>query len=309
MSGGPGRRPARGQEIEIFHESYSRFGDIVYAKIGNDFFGYFLSSTGLLSGQVSTCFASGEKTERVMERKTASPISLPQTLSIRQIPLTGGPAKTLKVIHNVDIENSHRNLVTDGSFLYWQDDVSIHKMPITGGADTVLDSTSPNTPTAGLSLHGSGVTPLHSENVYYAVGNKIYQASILGPITPPIYRVAATASSRVTTLQVADTGLYWGEQSGAVQLKFGANVSTLFPVDNSVPTSISVDDGGAVATLCGSQSCELQLGNGPQLIGADAIGVTLSTPNIFWGDAAGVHELTFDIIQRKIPHALPVKKP
>ena len=58
----------------------------------------------------------------------------------------------LATITNVDIANSHRNLITDGVDLFWQDDTHIRKMPIGGGVITVLDTTSPNTPTAGLAL-------------------------------------------------------------------------------------------------------------------------------------------------------------
>jgi hypothetical protein len=71
--------------------------------------------------------------------------------------LTGGPATVLTTITNVDIDNSHRNLLTDGVNLYWQDDVTIRKMPIGGGPVTVLDSVNPNTPAAGLALQGDRI--------------------------------------------------------------------------------------------------------------------------------------------------------
>ena len=305
-----GQTSSPGQEIQIYGDSFSQFGDIVYAKIGNDFFGYF--------------FAAGGRFAHACDVKNGAPAaargaavngSLFTTYSIRRIPLAGGPAVTLKVLSNLDIEKSHRNLVTDGYFLYWQDNVSIHKMPIGGGADIVLDRTSPTTPAAGLSLHGSGVSPLHSANVYYAVGNNIYYASVLGSITPPFDRVAMRGSSRVTALQDTDDGLYWGEQSGTVYVHLRTGqVVALSGAPSPAPTSLAaINAGAAYATQCDPQTCQLRFdGNSNvyfQPIDVNAIGVSVTPSDVIWGDAGGIHELSREDFGSQAAHRMMAKKP
>jgi hypothetical protein len=252
-----------GQETVLYWEAGARFGDIVFAQVGGAFFGYFFASN-----------ASG--------------------LSIKRVSLTGGPATVLATITNVDIANSHRNLLTDGVSLFWQDDVAIRKMPIGGGAVTALDPVSPNTPTAGLALQG--------ERIIYASVNNIRFVPTTGAVTSPLVRTIHTASTRVTALHAVSNGVYWGEQNGAVRLKAGSTVTTL-RASGPVPTSISNNQstsGGAQAwTRCGNQSCELQfvfsIIQVNQAIGADAFGVTVkpATRTVFWGDAAGVHRRAF----------------
>ncbi len=255
-----------GQEFVLWSEPDARFGDIVFAQVDGIWWGYFF--------KLATTTGS---------------------ISIRRVPLTGGPAIDIgPQIENVDVANSHRNLVTDGVNLYWQDDVSVRKMPIRGGAVTVLDATSPNTPTAGLALQNG--------NVIYASVAHIIHVPTSGAITSPLVRTIATASSRVTALHAVSNGVYWGEQSGAIRLKVGSTTTTLPSTMGLVPTSISTNGftaGAAQAwTQCSSQSCQLDfdfpVSNFSMQIGADALGVTVtSSGNVFWGDAAGVHRQVF----------------
>src|SRR5437879_3662532 len=71
-----------GHESVIYCEPGARFGDIVFAKVGGSFFGYFFATTG-----------NGA------------------TITIKRIPLSGGAATVLATITYVDIANSHRNLI------------------------------------------------------------------------------------------------------------------------------------------------------------------------------------------------------
>ena len=80
-----------GQEILLYSEPGCRFGDIVFAQVDGIWWGYFFS-TG----------AGG-------------------TATIKRVPLTGGAATVLTTVTDVDVANSHRNLITDGENLYWQD--------------------------------------------------------------------------------------------------------------------------------------------------------------------------------------------
>jgi hypothetical protein len=250
-----------GQESVLYWEPGARFGDIVFAQVDGSFFGYFFAQNA-------------------------------GAITIKRVSLTGGAATVLATVTNVDVANSHRNLLTDGVNLYWQDDRAVRKMPIRGGAVTVLDPSSPNTPTAGLALQNG--------NIIYASVADIRFVPPNGAVTAPSVRTIATASSRVTTLNTAANGVFWGEQGGAVRRRVGSTTTTLQP-SGGVPTSISANGATAAAaqawTQCASQTCQLRFifsaVNSTRAIGADALGVTVVGRNIFWGDAAGVHRQAF----------------
>ena len=248
-----------GQEAVLYWEAGARFGDIVFAQVNGNFFGYFFAEKA-------------------------------GVITIKRVPLTGGDTTVLATVTNVDVANSHRNLVTDDVNLYWQDDRAVRKMPIGGGAVTVLDQTTPNTPTAGIALQ--------NDRVIYASVDELRFVPKVGATTSPSVRTIVKASSPVTALHIVSNGVYWGERSGAVRLKVGATIKTLPSIANLIPTSISTSGftAGAVEawTQCGSQSCQLRIERpavtGPSIaISANAIGVSvLSSGKIFWGDAAGV---------------------
>jgi hypothetical protein len=247
-----------GQETVLYWEQGARFGDIVYAEVDHIFFGSFLATKA-------------------------------GVITIRRIPLTGGAATVLATITNVDVANSHHNLITDGVNLYWQDDRSVRKMPIRGGAVKVLDATSPNTPTAGLSFQRIGKV------LIYADGAAIRFLPLTGNYASnPQLRIIVTAASRVTTLLAQVDRTYWGEQSGAVKLMLGASTTSLHST-GGVPTSIATNGAAQVWTQCSGQACELTVdsnGTASTPIGADALGVTVpSSGKVYWGDAAGVHRL------------------
>lgn len=254
-----------GREAILYWEPDAVFGDIVFAQVDGSFWGYFFA------------------------QKVGAP-----TVTIKRVPLTGGVATTIATVSNVDIVNSHRNLVTDGVNLYWQDVNSVRKIPIRGGDITVLDETQPNTPTAGIALQ--------FENVVYASVSDIRFVPKSGSIVAPSVRTIATASSRVTALHTVSNGIYWGEQNGIIRLKVGPTTTTLPSTTGLVPTSISSNGhtaGAAQAwTQCGSQECRLHFDfpgwKSSLAIGRDAIGVTVtSSGNVFWGDANGVHRQIF----------------
>jgi len=165
-----------GQEILLYSEPGARFGDIVFAQVDGAFFGYFFATNG------------------------------GATATIKRVSLTGGPATVLATVTDVDIANSHRNLVTDGVNLYWQDVHPVRKMSIRGGADTVLDQASPNTPTAGLALQNG--------NVIYASVAAIRFVPTSGATIPPSARTIVPAADRVTALHAVLGFVYWGDATG-----------------------------------------------------------------------------------------------
>lgn len=253
-----------GQEGILYWEQGAKFGDIVFAQVNGVFFGYFFAEKA-------------------------------GVVTIKRVPLSGGNARTLVRVTNIDIANSRRNLVTDGINLYWQDAVSVRKMPIGGGAVTVLDQTSPSTPTAGILLQNN--------RIIYASVNKIISVPTGGAITSPLVRTLATAGTRVTALHAGPDGIYWGEQNGAVRRKSGSTITTL-ATSGTVPTSISTDAILAPPrgwTECASSTCQLRVdllnGNGATPISADALGLFVKSSGgnvfMFWGDATGVHRRRF----------------
>jgi hypothetical protein len=213
-------------------------------------------------------------------------------------PNPGNPATILATVTDIDVENSHRNLVTDGVNLYWQDAQSVRKMPIVGGPVTVLDPASPNTPTAGIALQNG--------NIIYASVAAIRYVPVNGAATPPSDRTIVTASDRVTALHAVLSFIYWGEENGAIRavVDNGSSQETISTIPGFIPTSIATSvHGGVYAqawTQCDSQSCRLHFDvpsgeDSLYTIAGDALGVSVAeSGNVFWGDDAGVH--------RHIPH-------
>jgi hypothetical protein len=252
-----------GQEILLYSEPGPQFGDIVFAEVGGAFFGYF--------------FAQKDD----------------GTIAIKRVPLTGGAATVLATVPDIDIANSHRNLVTDGANLYWQDVQSVRKMPIGGGAITMLDEASPNTPTAGLALQNG--------NLIYASVADIRYVPVGGATTPPSTRTIVTGAERVTALDAVLEFIYWGDESGAIQvvLANGSAAETISTLAGLIPTSIATSTRGGVYaqawTQCDAQSCRLHFDvpsgeDSLYTIGANALGVSVAeSGNVFWGDAAGIH--------------------
>lgn len=250
-----------GQERVLFWEPGAIFGDITFAQINGNFFGYFFAK------KVDQDF-----------------------VTIRRISLNGGAATVLATIPFFDLAKTHRNLVTDGVSLYWQDRNAVRKMPIGGGTSTVLDrTTATDKPTAGVVHQGN--------RIFYASVNDIRFVPTVGAIVSPTVRTLVTTLGRVTALHVlSSNAFYWGEENGTVRRKLGSDIKTLESKPGFVPTSITgFPESPEVWTQCSLQSCELRrLGlviSSRIPIGADPLGVSVNSSSspFFWGDAAGIH--------------------
>jgi len=171
-----------GRETVLCHEPSCRFGDIVWAKVDDVFYGYFFA----LAGGVTT---------------------------IRRIPLAPQPGEVAEIIGppipDIDIASSHGNLVTDGSFLYWQSDTAVSKLPIRGGAATILDTTPLTRPVTGLHLVGP--------DLIYAVGRVVYHVPVNGPgVVPPQLRILFTTATGVAACAPLVGSLFVADRNGAV---------------------------------------------------------------------------------------------
>jgi hypothetical protein len=249
-----------GQEAELCHEPDCRFGDIVFAKVDDVFYGYFFA------------LASG-------------------TTTIRRIPLAPQPGQVAEIvgppIADIDIVSSHGNLVTDGSFLYWQSDRAINKMPVRGGAVTVLDKTPLTRPVTGLHLVGG--------NLIYAVDRVVHHVLADGfTITPPNLRIVFTAATGVVAFVPLANSIYVAERNGAIVLHSG-NISGQVQAPGAAFITSIAYDGAHVALMwtqmaatwavrvdAGVQDLTLATGANPRLVMFNAAG------DQYWLDDDGV---------------------
>jgi hypothetical protein len=254
-----------GQEFLLYSEPNARFGDITFAQVDGVWWGYFF----------------------------AEPVTTSLPITIKRVPLTGGEATVLAELDNVDVTNNRRNLLTDGVNLYWQDVEKVRKMPIRGGAITVLDEARPNTPTAGIAFQNT--------NIIYASVEAIRFVPAAGASTSPLVRTIAQAASRVVTLNATSTGIVWGENDGPVRKKIGSTVITISNLDG-----LALSIWGQKFWLFTALAWTFHDSNSERLffqflwqkwsmpIGDDSLGVTITpTRKIFWGDANGVHWMAF----------------
>ena len=153
------------------------FEAITYANVGGTWYGYFVANYPLQNES-----------------------------QIKRVPLTGGAAVVLATSPAV-IDN--RDLVTDGSSLYWADADGIRKMAITGGTVQTLVS---GQTFAHLGLDG----PV----LYYSSGNSILTVPTSGGASTTV----VSAPSPITAIYPPSTanGLLWGEANGSVNSFDGA---------------------------------------------------------------------------------------
>jgi hypothetical protein len=183
------------------------FGDLTYA-LTSDWYGYFVANY------------------------PSSGIS-----RIKRVPLTGGSAVTLAQSPSFV---GMRDIVNDGSFLYWADGGGLRKMSIAGGPVTTL--------VASSSISSVG---LDASRVYFSLGASIRAISKSGGVST----LQTTTSSTVTTLHVqvssGSTALYWGEQNAAVKrLSAGAVTTYQSPISGRRVWSVSFDGSRVLWTDC-----------------------------------------------------------
>jgi hypothetical protein len=189
-----------GQEVELYQEAGSRFGDVVFADVGGTFYGYFFA------------LAKGQTTIKRIQ------LGLDYTQDPQVADVIGSP------IADIDIVSGRGNLVTDGSFLYWQTDTAINKMPIEGGPVTNLDTTALTRPVAGLYLLGP--------NLIYAVDRTVYYVPADGSATTiPALRELYTADAGVVAFasldDIAGDFIYVADRNGGIVVHSGSSTNVI----------------------------------------------------------------------------------
>jgi hypothetical protein len=208
-----------GQEQILYQESTSTpvdFEAITYANVGGTYYGYFVAN-----------YPSQNESQ------------------IKRVPLTGGAAVVLATSPAVI---GNRDLVTDGSLLYWADAGGIRKVAITGGT---VETLVPGGTFAHLGLDGS--------SLYYSSGNSILHVPTSGGPSSVLVS-AASAITAIYPPSATNGNVYWGESNGSVSLFPGPHDSVdqiQAPRAGVSVTSVSVADDYILWGDCFVDGCQV----------------------------------------------------
>jgi surface antigen len=245
-----------GQEQVLYAEAGSplspvNFQAITYANVSGIWYGYFVAN-----------------------------YPLQQLSLIKRVPLTGGAAV---VLATSPAAIGPRDLVTDGSSLYWADAGGIRKLAISGG--TVQTLVSGGT-FAHLGLVGS--------SLYYSAGNNILYVPTSGGASTTV----VSAPSAITAMYPPSTGkgLLWGEANGSVTSLNGDIYHEFqLPAAGVAVSSVSVAGNYVVWADCFSWWCQIKGNDNGIVASAAASGVPVDAQGDggawFWGDSGGLEKL------------------
>jgi len=245
-----------GQERILYAETNSplspvNFQAIAYANVGGSWYGYFVAN-----------------------------YPLAHESQIKRIPLTGGAAVVLATSPAVI---GNRDLVTDGSSLYWADAGGIRKLAINGGTVQTLAS-------GGTFAHLGLVGSL----LYYSAGNNILTVPASGGASTTV----VSAPSAITAMYPPTTanGLLWGEANGSVTSLDGDIYYEFQPPAAGVAvTSVSVAGNYVVWADCFPQWCQIKGNDNGIVVPVATSGIPVDAQGDggawFWGDSSGLEKL------------------
>jgi surface antigen len=192
---------------------------------------------------------------------------------IKRVPLTGGAAV---VLATSPAAIGNRDLVTDGSSLYWADAGGIRKMAITGGTVRTLVS---GKTFAHLGLDG--------RVLYYSSGKSILSVPASGGASTTVI----SAPSPITAMYPPTTanGVLWGEANGSVDGFEGDIYYQLqAPVAGVSVTSVSVAGNYVLWADCFPQWCQVDGDNG-SVVSVATSGIPVDAQGDagawYWGDS------------------------
>lgn len=185
---------------------------------------------------------------------------------INRVPAEGGPVDGISNALPIGMND----LKTDGTHLYWADRERIRKIPVTGGAPTILAAVENLPYVKQVGLDGNFV--------YYNRGNNgelIYRVPKAGGRE----QIQAIAASTVTDIFVSETDgrttLYWSEMDGSVKsLQLGTSevLKHQDPIPDTKATSVAFDGTRVLWANCprtdtSGESCRIhELQNGAHLV-------------------------------------------
>jgi len=250
-----------GQEQILYQEpslptSRVDFEAITYANVGGTWYGYFVANYAGYPSQHES--------------------------QIKRVPLTGGAAV---VLATSPAAIGNRDLVTDGSFLYWADADGIRKMAITGGTVHTLVS---GQTFAHLGLDG----PV----LYYSSGNSILTVPTSGGASTTVI----SAPSAITAIYPPSTanGLLWGEADGSVNRFDGGDIynELQLPVAGVSVTSVSAAGNYILWAECLPQWCQVDGDDNGGVVSMPTSGTPVDIQGDagawYWGDSGGLEKFT-----------------
>jgi surface antigen len=242
-----------GQELILYRESASTpvdFEAITYANVAGTWYGYFVAN-----------YPSQDESQ------------------IKRVPLTGGAAV---VLATSPAAIGNRDLVTDGSSLYWADADGIRKMAITGGTVQTLVS---GETFAHLGLDGAVL--------YYSSGNSILNVPASGGASTTV----VSGSSAITAIYPPSSanGVLWGEANGSVYSFDGDIYYQLqAPVTGVSVTSVSVAGNYILWADCFPQWCQVDGNDGGSVVSVATSGIPVDLQGDaggwYWGDPGGLEK-------------------
>ena len=248
-----------GQEQILYQEpslpaSRVDFEAITYANVGGTWYGYFVANYANYPSQHES--------------------------QIKRVPLTGGAAV---VLATSPAAIGNRDLVTDGSSLYWADADGIRKMAITGGTVQTLVS---GQTFAHLGLDG----PV----LYYSSGNSILTVPTSGGASTTVI----SAPSPITAIYPPSTanGLVWAEANGSVNRYDGGDIYNQLqaPVAGVSVTSVSVAGNYILWADCFPQWCLVEGEDNGSVVSVATSGIPVDAQGDagawYWGDSGGLEK-------------------
>ena len=201
---------------------------------------------------------------------------------IKRVPLTGGAAV---VLATSPAAIGNRDLVTDGSSLYWADAGGIRKMAITGGTVQTLVS---GQTFAHLGLDG----PV----LYYSSGSSILTVPASGGASTTVI----SEPSPITAIYPPSTanGLVWGEANGSVHYDGGdVYIQLQPPVAGISVTSVSVAGNYILWADCFPQWCQVDGNDNGSVVSVATSGTPVDAQgdagSWYWGDSGGLEKFAF----------------
>jgi len=251
-----------GQERILYQESLPAastpvdFEAITYANVGGNWYGYFVAN---------------------YPRQNES--------QIKRVPLAGGAAVVLATSPAVI---GNRDLVTDGSFLYWADAAAIRKMAIAGGTVQTLVSTPSGlvrpVPHVHLGLDG--------QVLYYSSGNSILRVPTSGGASTTVVS-SASAITAMYPPSATNGNVYWGEADGSVWYTASNGLSLArsvqAPSAGVSVTSVSVAGSYILWGTCLAEGCRVNGYDNGNIVSVPTSGPSVDVQGDagawYWGDA------------------------
>jgi hypothetical protein len=245
-----------GQERVLFqmaHHGELAFGALAYAKNGSTYYGFVVVNN-----------------------------LLAQTSEILRFPLGGGAGQVLAPSPTYI---GQRDLITDGSTLFWADASGLRSISTQGGTLTTL-------------VNGTGIVKvaMGTTHVYYATGTHIRAVRKTGGSIVAV----ATTDTDVTALFVrpaTNSSVYWGESNGSVRsLVFGLPIRHTYqqPTAGKKIRSVASEGSAVVWADCSpSLVCRVaeRVSTFTFTLASDQLAVSdihIDSAAVFWGASAGV---------------------